>query len=1304
MKKRVLFLVFAMIFTMIVPAQAMEQPQNIMPDMTLLDDDVNGNYVVSVKSGDKWNEIGSLKFGKNQSKQTLNIGCYLTGDGIIVKLSQDGGGAAYLDAVLLDNAPSVDVIDNTEKILNKLSKEDLDITPVGEEGVVLKFDKGISSVLTVVGRIEPVVIGKEPLQFPSENNYKSKDKIEDFYSYTLGSNIGTIKVDGVLDEVKNLEPFVKEFRVPGSGHPAGDTYFWVMNDNENLYVNIDVTPDNTFDGNKDYAKVYIKIDDNIKEFKVSVPETLYGNTNFTYTDKVVYEHKVYEFAIPLCEMDNNKKDISLAFVVYGTASMPTDFYTPDLAYDADDDVYVCVYEGANDYSNYIYADIINSDGTVINEYPIMISGWQYSYNPSIAYDFLNDSFMVVWCQGDSNTEIYGRLFDLKKDNDDEDFYIHFKDDEFQITNNEDIESEPDIAFNRNYEDGVYNGHYLVVWSQRINDNSEDSDIYGRFVNSDGILIDEKGFAICNVTGNQSEPTLSYSFRSELFMLAWINENSEGCSVNARVINEDGTLGKSINPIIGNVKNPNIAINERNDFFLLTWVQDNQIKGAYCYFHYDDNAIKFLDTYTLSSSGYVNEYPVSVFGKNNMLSIWNALQIDSDDDSYAKLSYWDIYEPIDEVFETESPELTNYDSSNKSIDVASNFLNNKTGYENYIIAYIPKGRQDISYRVVGETPEFQPYIEFDSDEYNIDLNISNSIQSEVFHFESEDQEEGYLITDDEFIHYISNDESVATISDTGLITGLTNGTTTIEAVYYEPQYYLMSNDGESELPYGALTAIATVTVTKTEPKEPSLTFIPNKIEKYVGDKFSVKINYNDGISSTSQNVTNLVEITLDNPNIATTYSAINGEFICTAIGETTLRTTYAGISASATLKVEKRATPPPSSGGSSGSVKTPIGQILVDKKVIEDIYEEDLIAKNNIYTFTADKSGKSAKLWLDSKYYKNLAEDYPNRIIQFNWDNGTYTLPLNCAEVLKEIDNSAKKVNILIEDVDDNKTVSSANKSAENIGAEIISDLIDFCVFVEKSNQNIEINSYNFYAVRTINKLDEISENISTAMKFVEDKESLTFSPSVFDDNYATIKYRGNGIFTIIENPQTFSDISSHWAKLNIEKLATRNIAFGRENNGFAPDDFVTRAEFAVMITRALGITEEEGSNDFTDVSNEWFAEDISTAFSSGLINGRNDGKFYPNEKIQRKDMAVMIHNALKFIGLNTDASNADSVLSMFNDSNKIADYAREGTAVCAEAEIILGRDTGNFDPNDNATRAESSAIIERMLRFVKFMD
>ena len=65
---------------------------------------------------------------------------------------------------------------------------------------------------------------------------------------------------------------------------------------------MDFTPDNTMDGVKDYAKVYAKTAEGLKEFKVSVPETGWGSPGFAYTNKASYQHKVYEFKIPFSQL------------------------------------------------------------------------------------------------------------------------------------------------------------------------------------------------------------------------------------------------------------------------------------------------------------------------------------------------------------------------------------------------------------------------------------------------------------------------------------------------------------------------------------------------------------------------------------------------------------------------------------------------------------------------------------------------------------------------------------------------------------------------------------------------------------------------------------------------------------------------------------------------------------------------------------------------------------------------------------------------------------------------------------------
>jgi hypothetical protein len=408
------------------------------------------------------------------------------------------------------------------------------------------------------------------------------------------------------------------------------------------------------------------------------------------------------------------------------------------------------------------------------------------------------------------------------------------------------------------------------------------------------------------------------------------------------------------------------------------------------------------------------------------------------------------------------------------------------------------------------------------------------------------------------------------------------------------------------------------------------------------------------------------------------------------------TTYSAIATViVTKKSESRPSPSPA--------PKIIGQIIVDGKVVKDIYAKDLVSDDGIYSFEATRTGDNAKLWLLGSNYKQIANKNPNGTLQLIWDAASYNLPLSSKEVLKEVNNIAgSKANIVLEKVDDEELIDSATAAVDKLGGKMVSDLVDYSVTVEGKAKEIAIDKYNLYVTRTMDSLNKLDAYSTTAMKLLENDE-FTFAPSVFDGTTATIKYRGNGVFAVVNNPKTFTDINTHWSKMNVEKLAARNIAFGKSDGLFAPNDYVTRAEFAVIITRALGITEEEGTMNFEDVSG-WYAEDISTAYKTGLINGRGDGKFYPNERIQRKDMAVMIHNALKFAGKTQTVKDIDSVLSMFIDSSEIDEYARDCTALCVESGIIMGRDTKEFDPGENATRAEASAIIERMLRYLEFIN
>jgi len=317
MSKKVLLIILGA-FLLTIPAAAFGSYSSFSyPVLPVFDENAsNGAFHVYVDSGQKWEDAGMLSFDRFFRPRTLDITRHVAGQNPVrIKLVKEGGGSAQIDSVLLNKNPALRA-SGIDGDLKKLSKDDFDVVDASGKGIELEFNsRGGKAVLGLSARIEESVIAKTPFQYPLDNTYKEMGPDSKFYHYRMEKgNKGTEK------------EIFQEYSVTGSGHPSGYTYGWARNDDKNLYVKMDFTPDDTMDGDKDYAKVYVKTEKGIKEFKVSVPETRWGNASFIYTDKVAYQHKVYDFAIPLKEIgitDANKADeLTLAFAAYGTASPP----------------------------------------------------------------------------------------------------------------------------------------------------------------------------------------------------------------------------------------------------------------------------------------------------------------------------------------------------------------------------------------------------------------------------------------------------------------------------------------------------------------------------------------------------------------------------------------------------------------------------------------------------------------------------------------------------------------------------------------------------------------------------------------------------------------------------------------------------------------------------------------------------------------------------------------------------------------------------------------------------------------------
>lgn len=186
--------------------------------------------------------------------------------------------------------------------------------------------------------------------------------------------------------------------------------------------------------------------------------------------------------------------------------------------------------------------------------------------------------------------------------------------------------------------------------------------------------------------------------------------------------------------------------------------------------------------------------------------------------------------------------------------------------------------------------------------------------------------------------------------------------------------------------------------------------------------------------------------------------------------------------------------------------------------------------------------------------------------------------------------------------------------------------------------------------------------------------------------------------------RTFGDIRNHKNREAIEALASRGIISGKGNDKFDPDATMTRAEFATIVTKALGLT-PKANGKFTDVkAGDWFAGYVGTASQYGIIAGVGDNKFDPNGTITRQEAAVMVARAAKLCGMDTALDNAAvrDVLAQFSDYVKSAEWARQGLAFCYR-EGILDDSALNIHATEAMTRCEIAQMLFNLLGSAKLL-
>ena len=188
----------------------------------------NGQFSISMQSGESWKPVGTLAFGKHYSTHSLPLAISTPGP-VALKISSTVPHGAHIDALFLGARPPKNLTGAPlSDGVDKLRNSDYDVIDATGSKLVVQFDPaGPAPVLRMRARIEPEQISPFAFMFPRENNYHTIAAESRFYRYQLNSNRLHRTIDEDLSGEELNQPFFQSSSVAGSGHPSADADGWV---------------------------------------------------------------------------------------------------------------------------------------------------------------------------------------------------------------------------------------------------------------------------------------------------------------------------------------------------------------------------------------------------------------------------------------------------------------------------------------------------------------------------------------------------------------------------------------------------------------------------------------------------------------------------------------------------------------------------------------------------------------------------------------------------------------------------------------------------------------------------------------------------------------------------------------------------------------------------------------------------------------------------------------------------------------------------------------------------------------------
>ena len=246
-------------------------------------------------------------------------------------------------------------------------------------------------------------------------------------------------------------------------------------------------------------------------------------------------------------------------------------------------------------------------------------------------------------------------------------------------------------------------------------------------------------------------------------------------------------------------------------------------------------------------------------------------------------------------------------------------------------------------------------------------------------------------------------------------------------------------------------------------------------------------------------------------------------------------------------------------------------------------------------------------------------------------------------------------------------------------------------YVVVTNDFLAAGGDTYYAFSVANNIDTGKLMDEAVVEYITEELGGVVSAEQYGEPQGRITVKAAE-----ESALPFTDVAAEdWFFDAVKAVYEAELMGGVSDTEFAPDVNMNRAMLVTMLYRLEGSPEVETavSDVFTDCADgEWYADAVIWANANGIVEGRSETEFAPNDTMTRQEMAAILYRYEVFKG----AEEVEAAELEYADADAIADWAESAVVYCTDAGLMSGVSDTEFAPAGSATRAMGATVLMRL--------